>query len=34
MIKIYLTWIRTGRMSVEDVPERWRNNVKAAMERG
>lgn len=34
MVKIYLTWIRAGKMSVEDVPERWNNDVKAAIERG
>lgn len=31
MTKIYLAWIKSGKMSVEDVPPRWREEVKALL---
>lgn len=32
MVKIYLRMIRAGRMTLEDVPERWREQVRAELE--
>lgn len=32
MAKIYVRWIRAGRMTLEQVPERWREAVRAALE--
>lgn len=35
MAAIYVRWILAGRMSVEDVPDRWREEVSAMLaERG
>ena len=32
MIKLYLRWIRQGRMTPEQVPARWREAVLAELE--
>ena len=32
MVAIYVRWIRAGRMTLEQVPERWREAVRAALE--
>ena len=34
MVKIYVRRIRAGLMQLEDVPERWREAVKEALEDG
>ena len=31
MVAIYVRWIKFGRMTLEDVPERWREEVRAAL---
>lgn len=31
MVAIYVRWIRAGRMRVEDVPEMWREQVRAVL---
>lgn len=31
MVAIYVRWIRAGRMKLEQVPERWREAVRAAL---
>lgn len=31
MVAIYVRWIKAGRMTIEDVPEMWREAVKAAL---
>lgn len=31
MVKIYVRKIKAGQMTLEDVPERWRDKVKAAL---
>ena len=31
MVKIYVRWIEAGRMTLEQVPERWREAVRAAL---
>lgn len=28
MVEIYVRWIKAGRMRLEDVPERWREQVR------
>ena len=28
---IYVRWIQAGRITLEDVPERWRDEVAAAL---
>lgn len=28
MVNIYVRWIQQGRLTVEDVPERWRAEVE------
>lgn len=28
MVAIYVRWIKAGRMTIEDVPEKWRNEVR------
>ena len=28
MVAIYVRWIQAGRMTLEDVPEKWRDEVK------
>ena len=32
MVAIYVRWIKVGKMTIDDVPERWRDEVKAALE--
>lgn len=32
MVAIYVRRIRAGLMTLEDVPERWREKVRAALE--
>lgn len=32
MAKIYVRWINAGRMTIDDVPERWREAVAALLE--
>ena len=34
MIAIYVRWIKEGRMTLEDVPARWREEVRAALTEG
>ncbi len=34
MIAIYVRWIQDGRMTLEDVPARWREEVRAALAEG
>ena len=31
MVKIYVRWIEAGRMTLDEVPERWREAVRAAL---
>lgn len=31
MVKFYVTQIRLGRITIEDVPERWKHDVAKAM---
>ena len=31
MVNIYVRWIKAGRMTIEQVPERWREDVAAAL---
>lgn len=33
MVAIYVRWIRAGKMTLEDVPERWREAVAAELEK-
>lgn len=32
MVAIYVRWICEGRMKLEDVPARWREEVREALE--
>ena len=32
MAAIYVRWIRAGKMKLEDVPARWRDEVAALLE--
>lgn len=32
MVAIYVRWIREGRMTLEDVPARWREEVREVLE--
>ena len=34
MVKIYVRRIRAGEMTLEDVPARWREAVREALEKG
>ena len=34
MVKIYVRRIRAGEMTLEDVPARWREAVREALENG
>ena len=34
MAAIYARWVRNGDMTLENVPERWREQVRAALEGG
>lgn len=31
MVKIYIRMIRAGRMSLDEVPQRWREEVREAL---
>jgi len=31
MVNIYVRWIKAGKISIEDVPERWREQVRAKL---
>lgn len=31
MAKIYVRWIKAGRITIDDVPERWRAEVQAML---
>lgn len=31
MVAIYVRWIRAGRITIDDVPERWREAVIKAL---
>lgn len=31
MVAIYVRWIRAGRMTLDEVPERWREAVRDAL---
>ena len=31
MVAIYVRWIRAGRMVLEDVPDKWREEVRIAL---
>ena len=31
MAKIFERWIRTGKLTLDDVPERWRDEVEALL---
>lgn len=28
MVKIYVRWIKAGKMTIDDVPKRWQDAVK------
>ena len=32
MVAIYVRWIKAGRMTLDDVPTLWRDQVAAALE--
>lgn len=32
MVAIYVRWIKAGRMTIEDVPQRWREAVAAELQ--
>lgn len=32
MVAIFVRWIKAGRMTIDDVPERWREAVRKALE--
>ena len=32
MAAIYARWIKAGKMTLEDVPEKWRDQVEALLE--
>ena len=34
MVKIYIRMIRAGRMTIDEVPQRWRDEVAAALNAG
>lgn len=31
MVAIYVRWINAGRMTLDDVPEKWREEVKVML---
>ena len=33
MVAIYVRWIKNGKMTLEDVPQKWREKVKEALEK-
>ena len=32
MAKIYYRWIKSGRMTIDDVPTKWRDTVREMLE--
>lgn len=32
MVAIYVRWIKAGRITIDDVPERWSEAVRKALE--
>lgn len=32
MVAIYARWIKAGRMLIDDVPDKWREEVQKALE--
>lgn len=34
MVAIYIRWIKAGKMTLEAVPEKWREEVRGALEEG
>lgn len=34
MVAIYVRWIKAGKMTLEDVPEKWREEVRGALAEG
>ena len=32
MVAIYVRWIKAGRMTIDDVPERWHEAVRKVLE--
>ena len=32
MVKIYVYMIKSGKMTIEDVPDKWREEVRKALE--
>lgn len=32
MAKIYYRWIKAGRMTIDEVPERWREQVRKLLD--
>lgn len=32
MVAIYVRWIKAGKMNLEDVPEKWREEVREKLE--
>ena len=33
MVKIYVRWIREGRMTIDEVPVKWRKQVEAELKK-
>ena len=31
MVAIYVRWINAGRMTIDDVPEKWREDVRKVL---
>ena len=31
MVAIYVKWIKAGRMTIDEVPEKWREDVRKAL---
>lgn len=31
MVAIYVRWIKAGKLTIDDVPERWREEVKTVL---
>lgn len=32
MVAIYVRWVKAGKMDIEDVPAKWRDEVKRRLE--
>lgn len=32
MVAIYVRWIKAGKLTIDDVPEKWRDEVRKALE--